>query len=91
MKGKGGLSREVAIPIELSEVIEIRRYSQPKIVKDRGIYYESNYDLGFGKALSESFSRASGKFLGWSTGLHGLRHSYAQNRLYKLYRLRRSI
>ena len=84
--GKGGLVREVAIPSELAEVIEKRRYDTPKKVKDRGINYLTNYDLGFGKALSESFSRASLKHLGWSTGLHGLRHSYAQNRLYKLIR-----
>ena len=82
--GKGGLVREVAIPTELSEIIEKRRYFEPNKVKDRGIYYLSNYDLGCGKALSESFLRASAKLLGWSTGLHGLRHSYAQSRLYKL-------
>ena len=85
--GKGGLVREVAIPSELAEVIEKKRYNTPKKVKDRGIYYLINYGLGFGKALSESFSRASLKHLGWSTGLHGLRHSYAQNRLYKLINL----
>lgn len=82
--GKGGLIREVAIPSELKEFIENRRYDTPKKVKDRSINYLTNYDLGFGKALSESFSRASLKHLGWSTGLHGLRHSYAQNRLYRL-------
>lgn len=87
VKGKGGLVREVAIPTELTEIIEKRRYCEPKLVKDRGIYYELYYDLGYGKALSESFSRASAKFLGWSTGLHGLRHSYSQNRLFKLINL----
>lgn len=50
-------------------------------VRDREIYYQSNYDVGFGQALSESFSAASHKALGWSNGFHGLRHSYAKRRL----------
>lgn len=82
--GKGGLRRHVAIPVELSEIIESRRFTVPRKVTDRGIYYYMNYDLGFGKALSKCFSRASLKQLGWSTGLHGTRHSYAKNRIKKL-------
>jgi integrase len=82
--GKGGLRRHVAIPTELAEIIEDRRFSSPQKVVDRGIYYLRNYDLGFGKALSQSFSRASLKHFGWSTGLHGTRHSYAKNRIKKL-------
>lgn len=84
VKGKGGLIREVAIPSELAEIIEKRRLITKRIVIDRGIKYETYYELGFGKALSEAFSRASQKLLNWSTGLHGVRHSYAQNRLFKL-------
>lgn len=82
--GKGGLRRYVAIPIELCEIIESRRFTVPRKVTDRGIYYYMNYNLGFGKALSQCFSRASIKQLGWSTGLHGTRHSYAKNRIKKL-------
>jgi integrase len=82
--GKGGLRRYVAIPIELAEIIEERRFKLPQKVIDRGIYYHRNYDLGFGKALSQCFSRSSIKHLGWSTGLHGTRHSYAKNRIKKL-------
>jgi len=85
--GKGGLVREVAIPNQLSIVIERTRFDFPKIVYDRGIKYESFYRLGYGKALSESFSRASQKILNWSTGLHGLRHTYAQGRMFKLINL----
>lgn len=87
VKGKGGLVREVAIPYELVEIIEKRRLSAPNIVIDRGIKYETYYELGFGKALSEAFSRASQKVLNWTAGLHGNRHSYAQNRLFKLLKL----
>lgn len=84
VQGKGGLIREVAIPNELSEVIEKRRLETPVKVIDRGIYYETFYELGYGKALSQCFSRSSKKLLNWTTGLHGLRHSYAQNRIYSL-------
>lgn len=82
--GKGGLCRQIAIPNEFSQIIEKRRLKHPLKVRDREVYYEMNYDLGYGKALSQCFSRASKKYLKYSTGLHGLRHSYAKNRLKKL-------
>ena len=82
--GKGGLCRQVAIPNGLANVIESRRLKQPRNVVDREVFYQMNYDLGFGKALSQSFTRASLKHLNRSTGLHGLRHSYAKNRIKKL-------
>ena len=82
--GKGGLRRQVAIPYELADMLITRRFNVPRKVTDRGIYYWMNYDLGYGKALSQCFSRASLKHLGWSTGLHGTRHSYAKNRIKKL-------
>lgn len=82
--GKGGLRRYVAIPAELAEMLESRRFATPQKVVDRGIYYYMNYNLGFGKALSQCFSRSSAKHFGWSTGLHGTRHSYAKNRIKKL-------
>ncbi|NOT15473.1 MAG: site-specific integrase [Methylotenera sp.] len=82
--GKGGLKRHVAIPNELVSIIELRRFPTPKTVRDREIYYQQNYDIGFGKSLSQCFTRSSLKHLGWSTGLHGLRHSYAKNRIKKL-------
>lgn len=82
--GKGGLRRYVAIPTELAKIIEAHRFESPRKVCDRGIHYHMNYNLGFGKALSQCFTRASLKHFGWSTGLHGLRHSYAKNRIRKL-------
>ncbi|MDN4711067.1 site-specific integrase, partial [Vibrio parahaemolyticus] len=33
---------------------------------------------------SNSFSAASKRVLGWSEGAHGLRHSYAQERMHEL-------
>src|SRR5450830_1035687 len=84
VKGKGGLVREVSIPNQLVEIIEKFRLDSPVVVSDRGIKYGTHYDLGFGKALSVCFSRASKKILNWSTGLHGLRHAYAQNRMFQL-------
>lgn len=85
--GKGGLVREVAVPNELVEIIENLRLAEPRIVFDRGIKYLHFYDMGYGKSLSSCFSKASSKTLNWSEGLHGLRHSYAQNRFYQLLNL----
>lgn len=85
--GKGGLIRQVAVPKELSGKLDACRFSEPCIVLDRGIRYEQYYNLGGGQAWSSSFGRASERVLGWSTGAHGLRHGYAQERMEELQRL----
>lgn len=79
--GKGGLTREVALPRALADRLESRRLDQPRTVTDRGIHYRSQYDIGGGQSWSSSFGRASDRVLGYSTGAHGVRHSYAQERV----------
>lgn len=79
--GKGGLTREVRLPKKLAQRLEATRYLTPKNVTDRGIHYQQRYNIGAGKAWSQSFSSASKREFGWSTGAHGLRHSYAQERM----------
>lgn len=76
--------REVLIPHELSERLEALRLETPQRVTDRGIFYQSHYDIGGGQRWSNSFSAAADRALGWSTGAHGLRHSYAQDRMIEL-------
>ena len=82
--GKGGLVREVPLPRDLAERLEARRLDQPTQVTDRGVHYQQSYDLGGGKNWSQSFSAASQRELEWSTGAHGLRHAYAQERMDEL-------
>ena len=53
-------------------------------VKDQKINYLQRYDIGAGKRWSDSFSKASKRTLFFSTGAHGLRHSYAQERMREL-------
>jgi len=84
--GKGGLVREVILPLHLSERLEERLWKTPRTVTDRGVRYSQHYDLGGGLTWSRSFSAASKRVLGWSTGGHGLRHRYAQERLDELQR-----
>jgi hypothetical protein len=84
VQGKGGLIRKVAVPIWLAEKLEARRFSSPVRAKDRGIIYMKNYDVGIGQAWSQSFTSASKRTLGYSTGGHGLRHSYFKLRLQTL-------
>jgi integrase len=81
VKGKGGLIREVLIPIHLVKQLEQCRLAQPRIIIDRKIHYRQYYDIGGGHYWSNSFSAASKRTLGWSHGAHGLRHSYAQTRM----------
>ncbi len=82
--GKGGLCRKVAIPISLANLLESVRLPSPKTVRDRKIDYQMYYEIGFGQSLSQSFAYASACALGWSTGVHGLRHSYAKRRFAEL-------
>jgi integrase len=82
--GKGGLRRSILIPSELTNRLEARRLEQALVVTDRGIRYESRYDVGGGQSWSSSFGSASQRALGWSTGAHGCRHSYAQARMDEL-------
>lgn len=84
--GKGGLTREVLIPRELSQRLENTRLAEPQRVTDRGGFYQSHYNIGGGQRWSNSFSQASNAAVGWSTGAHGLRHSYAQERMGELQR-----
>lgn len=82
--GKGGLRREVLIPSHLASRLEACRLSEVRTVNDRGIRYRQHYSLSGGNAWSKSFSEASSRALGWSQGAHGLRHSYAQERMREL-------
>jgi integrase len=82
--GKGGLIREVLIPTTLAQELEKTRLATPIKVKDRKIYYTKYYDINGGKIWSNSFINASNRALGRSNGAHGLRHSYAQDRMEEL-------
>jgi len=82
--GKGGLCREIRIPSHLASRLEATRLPKPQQVRDRTIFYEKHYGIGGGKAWSNSFSRVSTINLGWSNGAHGVRHSYAQERMNEL-------
>ncbi|MBN3967544.1 site-specific integrase [Pseudomonas gregormendelii] len=84
VQGKGGLIRQVTIPLVLAERLESLRLDMPRRVTDRGIYYQQYYDLAGGHRWSASYSAASTRVLGWSAGAHGLRHSYAQQRMTEL-------
>ncbi len=82
--GKGGLVREVLVPADLAERLETLRLDVPNVVFDRGVYYKQHYKLSGGHSWSQSVTTASQRALGWSTGAHGLRHSYAQQRMAEL-------
>ncbi len=82
--GKGGLVREVMIPDNLAQRLEDKRLDQAIEVTDRNIIYQQHYNISAGRNWSQSFSRSSQHVLGWSNGAHGLRHSYAQERIDEL-------
>ncbi len=73
--GKGGLTREVLLPTDLTQRLEAMRLPLPERITDRGIHYSRVYALPGGKNWSSSFSSASRRVLGRSEGAHGVRHS----------------
>jgi integrase len=79
--GKGGLVREVILPKELAEKLESKRLEAPQVVIDRGVKYTQHYALSGGQNWSQSFTKASQNALTFSNGAHGVRHSYAQERM----------
>lgn len=79
--GKGGLRRQVCIPNDLVNLLESFRLPIEIKIKQRGIYYTKRYGIIGGHQFSQQFSRLSQKEFGWSTGAHGLRHTYAQARM----------
>ena len=82
--GKGGLTREVRIPAGLAEKLEERLLKTPMQVVDRGVNYVSQYDVTGGQSFSNTWSKSSSTHYGFSHGAHGLRHSYAQQRMCEL-------
>jgi len=81
VEGKGGLCREIAIDEELAKRLEACRFDKPITVYDRGIGYITHYDIGGGQKWSNSFGAAAERALGWSNGAHGVRHTFAQERM----------
>ncbi|MBC3807027.1 site-specific integrase [Undibacterium seohonense] len=79
--GKGGLKRTVFLSVALSNRLEVLAFEKPIQKTSRKIHYLKRYDLIGGQIFSQQFSRLSKKKFGWSTGAHGLRHTYAQRRL----------
>lgn len=86
--GKGGLIREIKVPVDLAERLEALEAAHhaaaaTKIIIDRHVRYESLYGIG-GHAWSQSFSAASNRALGWSAGGHAVRATWACARVEQL-------
>lgn len=86
VKGKGGLIREVALSEESAARLEGLRLPEPERIRDRRINIDKHYDILGGKRLSQAWTTASLRALGCSTGVHGLRHSFAKRRVRELLR-----
>jgi site-specific recombinase XerD len=82
--GKGGLLREVRVPHELFEQLMELRRPAPIRANNRRAHLTSYFDLISGHDFSIKFTHLSQQELGFSHGAHGLRHSYAQQRLHEL-------
>lgn len=81
VQGKGGLTREVRIPNNVAMLLEQKRLPTPMQIVDRGVNYVSHYDVMGGQSFSNAWSKCSNTHFGFSHGAHGLRHSFAQQRI----------
>jgi hypothetical protein len=79
--GKGGLKRKIRLPVDLASQLEQYRLSAPIRKTQREIHYQKFYSIIGGHNFSQQFSRLSFHAFNWSTGAHGLRHRYAQDRI----------
>lgn len=82
--GKGGLCRSVKITAPLADTLMEQVRPTMLAVSDRGVNYDSYFNLVGGSNFSMQFSKLSMAVLGFSHGAHGLRHSFAQARLHDL-------
>ena len=79
--GKGGLIRQVRLEASLAARLKEVARQSPVIVTDRDIHRTSHFFLPGGFDFSVEFGRLCTRVLGFSHGAHGLRHTFAQQRL----------
>lgn len=82
--GKGQLKRLVAVPPEIADRLDAKRLVRPERFTDRECHGIRYFDLVGGHEASYRFSKLSLETLGFSTGLHGLRHTFSQTRVVEL-------
>lgn len=78
---KGGLVREIAVPLHLVDRLEACRLPTPRTLMDRKKPHKQFYDLVGGHKFSDQFTALCKSLFSWSRGAHGLRHGYALRRL----------
>lgn len=84
VQGKGGLVREIRLPNEVAVRLEATRLTSPENIVDRGVNYVRNYNVMGGQSFSNAWSKCSNTHFGFSNGAHGLRHTYAQQRMQEI-------
>lgn len=81
--GKGGRTHPKHFIKELADKLESLKLDKPRVVIDRGKEYVQHYDISGGQKLSQAWTAASKKALGYSVGIHSVRHTYAIMRYQK--------
>jgi len=86
--GKGGHEYLSSVRPETARSLESIRLETPRDFIHRGLEHSTKqyYALPAGNPLSQQWTRASHHALGYSHGIHGLRHTFAQQRMDELTR-----
>jgi integrase len=82
--GKGGHEYISTISPETAKTLELYRLNTPRDFRERkqeNVVTKQYYDIPAGKILSMRWNTASGNALNLKRGLHGLRHTFAQERV----------
>jgi len=86
--GKGGLDRTVRLSETLSDKLEAFRLDLPREIQslrgEDGRVFEQHYDFPAGEEWAKNFSEISKDLFDFTNGPHGLRHTYAQERVKEL-------
>ncbi len=85
--GKGGHEYGSSITTETAARMTDFRLLEPRDFRERGqenVVTKQYYDLPAGKNLSLIWTQASKGTFGFSHGIHGLRHTFAQERMHSM-------
>ncbi len=85
--GKGGHEYMSSVSAQTAEALRDFSLLAPRDFRERdqeNVVTQQYYDLPVGKQLSQLWTQASKRTFGFSRGIHGLRHAFAQERVREL-------
>jgi hypothetical protein len=86
LQDKGKISYEIALKNDDYKALKKIKLDYPQQITHHGIRMIQEYNLPHPALIGEVFTKASIEVIGYSNGIHGLRHTHAQERQEELVR-----